>query len=154
MVGLSQLQSRKNASCECKLQLTSLVDVMTILLVFLLKSFSVEGHNVTRSADLRLPLSSSNSSAKTISSLILTEDELICDNNVITTVNTIRGCDSMSIPALLDWIKSHKTLTDSSAKEIMIQSDRDQSFDVLKKVMFTCSQAGIKDFSILVLHEE
>ena len=38
-------------------QLTSLVDLMVILLVFLLKSFSVEGQLVTPATDLQLPTS-------------------------------------------------------------------------------------------------
>ena len=38
-------------------QLTSLVDVMAIILVFLIKTFSTEGNIITPSSDLELPVS-------------------------------------------------------------------------------------------------
>lgn len=154
MLSLSRNSVRNEKSGECKVQLTSLVDVMTILLVFLLKSFSVEGNIITPSADLELPVSSSNSSARLMKTLKITRNDLISDNQVIASISSIRNSDSMTIKPLMDWFESHKTGNNFVYKDIMIQSDKEQSFDVIKKVMFTCSQAGIKDFTILVLHEE
>jgi biopolymer transport protein ExbD len=62
---LKQLQkprSKKNLKA-IKPQLTSLIDVMTILLIYLLKSFSSEGEIVTVSKDLMLPESSAKKKA-------------------------------------------------------------------------------------------
>lgn len=54
-------------------QLTSLVDVMTILLVFLIKSFSSEGSLVTPAADLVLPVSTSEETPRVRSSIEITK---------------------------------------------------------------------------------
>ena len=52
-------KSKKRLQEEGGLTITSLMDMMTIILVFLLKSYSVEDIQVKPSEDLRLPLSSS-----------------------------------------------------------------------------------------------
>jgi len=51
-------KSKARAAEKQELSITSLMDMMTIILVFLLKSYSVEDIQVKPSADLRLPASS------------------------------------------------------------------------------------------------
>jgi biopolymer transport protein ExbD len=51
--------ARNRKMAIIKPQLTSLIDVMTILLVFLLKSFSVEGNLISVSTDMNLAESTS-----------------------------------------------------------------------------------------------
>ena len=58
-------------------QLTSLIDVMTILLVFLIKSFSVEGNLITPSADLVLPVSESKQVPTPVTTIELTKDAIL-----------------------------------------------------------------------------
>jgi hypothetical protein len=55
---MSILRGMANAEIDgtFRPQLTSLIDVMTILLVFLIKSFSVDGNLITPSDDLILPV--------------------------------------------------------------------------------------------------
>jgi biopolymer transport protein ExbD len=38
--------------------------------------------------------------------------------------------------------------------EVMIQADKNIEFEIVKKVMYTCSKAGATDFTILVVNEE
>jgi biopolymer transport protein ExbD len=132
--------------------LTSLVDAMTILLVFLIKSISVEESVVTESTDLKLPSSNSRTAARTINNLKITKDKLISDDKVVAEISSIEASDSMTIPQLLFLLKNEKKFEKKS--EVMIQSDKETPFNVIKKVMYTCSQAGTTDFTILVLREE
>lgn len=137
-------------------QLTSLVDVMTILLVFLLKSFSVEGNLVTPSSDLVLPYSNSQKTPRPVYSIEITQKEVIADGKIIAPIDDFKNQDSLTIPSLYEWMRLEKTKSFDTAgvKEVMIQSDRNIAFNVVKRVMYTCSKAGFTDFSVLVLQEE
>ncbi|MBD3418811.1 MAG: hypothetical protein GF398_01715 [Chitinivibrionales bacterium] len=137
-------------------QLTSLIDVMTILLVFLIKSFSVEGHLVTPSEDLELPLSTSKDRPKPAVTIEITRDAVVAEGEVLAITDVFTKTDSLLIPQLHDWMLLQKSKeTDiSSTREVLIQSDKDIEFSIIKRVMYTCSKAGFADFSVLVLEAE
>jgi biopolymer transport protein ExbD len=152
MITLSKRASNRKETKELKPQLTSLVDAMTILLVFLIKSISVEDSVVTESTDLSLPSSTSKEAARTINSLKITKEKILSDDKIIAEIPSIVSSDSMTIPELLFLLKNEKKF--ELKREMMIQSDKETPFDVIKKVMYTCSLAGTTDFTILVLREE
>lgn len=137
-------------------QLTSLVDVMTILLVFLIKNFSVEGDLITPSQDLILPVSSSEKAVQIRSSIEITRNVIISEGHKIITIEELTGSDSMLIAPLFDWMKAVRSRNQNSktASSLLIQCDREVEFAVIKKVMFSCSKAGFTDFSVLVIQEE
>ncbi|MBN1602115.1 MAG: biopolymer transporter ExbD [Chitinispirillaceae bacterium] len=139
-------------SSTFKPQLTSLVDVMTILLVFLIKSFSAEGNLITPSGDLKLPDSQSQECVRLINSIKITRGNICTDDKVIADIRNIEHSDSMMIPELYSVLSTNKKYNGKT--ELMIESDRDTPFEIIKKVMYTCSQAGKTDFTILVLREE
>ena len=137
-------------------QLTSLVDVMTILLVFLIKSFSVEGNLVTQAEDLVLPVSSSQKPPHPRSSVEITRKAVICEGHEIITLQKLLQSDSLLVSPLLVWMQAQRgNMRDSAIiPEVLIQCDRDIEYEVVKKVMYTCSKAGFSDFSVLVIQEE
>ena len=137
-------------------QLTSLVDVMTILLVFLIKSFSVEGDIITPSDDLVLPVSSSEKPPRPRCSIEITRHALLADGQILESLDEMAASDSLLVPQLFSWMKLQRAKCDDVQKvpEVMIQCDKDIEFAIVKKVMFTCSKAGFVDFSVLVLQEE
>jgi biopolymer transport protein ExbD len=137
-------------------QLTSLIDVMTILLVFLIKSFSVEGHLITPSPDLELPVSTSKKEPKSMYTIEITKTSILSEGELITDIKDFEHNDSLIIPLLFDWMLVQKSKIDDTlrSREVLIQSDREIEFNVVKRVMYTCSRAGFVDFSVLVLQEE
>lgn len=139
-----------------KPQLTSLVDVMTILLVFLIKSFSVEGTLITASNDLQLPYSTSNKSPHPMCMLEITTSAVLADGEIIAKIDDFKNNDSLTIPRLYDWIliQRAKCIDQKRVAEALIQCDRGIEFNVVKRVMFTCSKAGVADFSVLVIKED
>jgi len=139
-----------------KPQLTSLVDVMTILLVFLLKSFSVEGNLVTPSDDLELPYSTAQKPPKPTCTIEITRNAIASEGTIIAPMAVVAAQDSLLIGSLHEWMRLQKARCADSTKmqEVMIQSDREIPFHVVKRVMYTCSKAGFRDFSVLVLEQE
>jgi biopolymer transport protein ExbD len=134
-------------------QLTSLIDVMTILLVFLIKSFSADATIMTPSKDLELPLSSSNIAPKAAASIEITKNAVLADGNAVARFDGLATNDSLVIPALLNYLHGvqARAASEKSLKELMIQSDKAIEFSIIKRVMYTCSRAGFTDFSILVI---
>ncbi len=151
-----RLSSDAAAEGTFRPQLTSLVDVMTILLVFLLKSFSVEGNLVTPSADLELPLSTAQKPPKPTCTIEITRNAIASEGTIVAPLELVANQDSLLVAPLFDWMSLQRSKCEDTTKlqEVMIQSDREIPFHVVKRVMYTCSKAGFRDFSVLVLEEE
>jgi len=137
-------------------QLTSLVDVMTILLVFLIKSFSVEGNLVTPSPDLELPFSTSKKPPTPTCAIEITRNAIVAEGNVLAELSSFADADSMLVPVLFDWMRLQREKCDDTAKikEVLIQADKHIEFNIIKRIMYTCSKAGFLDFSVLVFEQE
>jgi biopolymer transport protein TolR len=137
-------------------QLTSLIDVMTFLLVFLIKSFSVQGDVITPSENLQLPLSITNKPPKPGTSLEITKTNILAEGKVISSLSTIDGTDSLLIKGVFQWMsleRAHFPET-SQSREVLIQADREIEYSILKRVMYSCSKAGFTDFTILAVQKE
>lgn len=136
-------------------QLTSLIDVMTILLVFLIKSFSVEGNLVTSAPDLELPISSSREAPTPLPSVEITQSAIMSGGEVILPIKEFETSDSLLIPPLYQWAETRFSQSDTAETiNLMIQADQETEFNIIKRVMYTCSKAGVSDFTILVYQEE
>jgi biopolymer transport protein ExbD len=137
-------------------QLTSLIDVMTFLLVFLIKSFSVEGDVITPSADLELPLSSATTPPKVVASIEISKTGVSADGKILSSFTEADRSDPLLIPGVFKWMSFvHARFPDTTqSHEVLIQADREIKFAVLKRVMYSCSKAGFADFSILAVQKE
>jgi biopolymer transport protein ExbD len=137
-------------------QLTSLIDVMTFLLVFLIKSFSVQGDVITPSTNLELPLSTSHKPPKPAASLEITKTSVMADGKVLSMLSASDKTDSMIIPGIYKWMVFRRSQMSDTAqgREVLIQADREIEYAVLKRVMYSCNKAGFMDFTILAIQKE
>lgn len=160
---MSRLPPSKRVSSKTALdqtafrpQLTSLIDVMTFLLLFLIKSFSVQGDVITPAKNLDLPVSASQTPPKPSLSIEITKNNVVADGKTVGTITQIMKSDTMLIPdlyRLLAQIYSGREISNLKGG-ILIQADRETEYSVLKRVMFSCSKAGLKDFTILAVQKE
>jgi len=136
-------------------QMTSLIDILTLLLVFLIQSFNAEGNLITPSADLQLPLSSSEITPKPALTLEITNTHVIGDGIKLAAITTFASSDSLFINSVFTWLSHKKTALKNNAQKqpIIIQCDRAAPFNIVKRVMYTCSKVGFSDFSVLVVEE-
>jgi biopolymer transport protein ExbD len=135
-------------------QLTSLVDVMAIILVFLIKTFSTEGNIVTPSSDLKLPVSTSVKKPSPHWSIEIARNAVMSEGAFVASTGTYAKQDSLLIPALLKWLEEKRRLRGDTSSQALIQCDREVPYSIVKKVMYTCSKAKFTDFSVLVIQEE
>lgn len=135
-----------------KPQLTSLVDVLTVLLIFLIRTFTAEGSPVNPVSSIALPTSVSKETVKLMNSIEITRQNLQVNGKPVKSVAMIEKNDSLFIPELYDVLQRHHTI--ANTEDIMIQSDKSIEFAIIKKVMYTLSKAGAVNFTILAVNEE
>jgi biopolymer transport protein ExbD len=137
-------------------QLTSLIDVMTFLLVFLIKSFSVQGDVITPSDNLQLPLSSTNKPPKPLASIEITKTNIMAEGKVLSPLSATDPADPLLIPGVFQWMSLLRARFSQAptSREVLIQADREIEYAYLKRVMYSCSKAGFSDFTILAIQKE
>lgn len=142
-----------------KPQLTSLVDVMTILLIYLLKSFSSEGEIVTVSKNLILPESSAQKRPELRVTLTVNNSSIMAEDKVVANVQDVLNSEDLIISGLNSWLQTRREATEKISQyssktkfkgEITIQGDKRIRFRLIKKIMYTCGQQGYNNFSLAV----
>ncbi len=146
------------------LRLTSMIDMFTILLVFLLKSYSADGQIMTVAQDLRLPESTSQKQPAVMSVIALTTEWLLVDGRPIERLDTILNDDNMLIETLQAELQRLRSLSEGIGElssqmqgfqgNIAIQGDKDITFDLLKRIMLTCGRVGYNNMNLAVLEKE
>ena len=148
---------------SCRPQLTSVVDMMTVLLIYLLQSFSAEGEIITVSKQLELPVSSSQKKPHPAVVIAVNNDIIMAEGHAIARVDEALQSDDMVIPQLDEWLRLRRESTERIQKysstvtfkgDVTIQGDKRIRFRLLKKIMYTCGQQGFNNFSLAVLKKD
>jgi biopolymer transport protein ExbD len=146
------------------LTMTSLMDMMTIILLYLLKSFSAEGQILTNADNLVLPNSTSKESpTETHLMIALTNDWIMVDNIPVVRTPSVREKESISIPVVKEKLEVAMLQEENMVKidalqrvkgEVVIQSDKNIEYDILYKVMSTCGETGYTNIKFAVMGRE
>jgi len=143
------------------LNLTSMIDMFTILVVFLLKSYSAEGQIVTVSDALSLPESRSERKIELNLEIIVTNNTIVVDGEPIVFVDESVMSEGNPIPVLVDRLSDHleytrlvRGTTDEEEMKVNIQGDVATQAILLQRVMSSCAQAGYAIQNLTVLKVE
>jgi len=143
------------------LNLTSMIDMFTILVVFLLKSYSAEGQIVTLSDALTLPESRSDQKIELNLEIIVTNDAIIVDGEPIVFVDESVLGEGNPIPVLVERLSDHLEYTrqmrgtiDEAEMKVNIQGDVATRAILLQRVMSSCAQAGYATQNLTVIKVE
>jgi biopolymer transport protein ExbD len=147
-----------------QLRLVSLIDMMTILLIFLLKSYSSEGQLVNITQDLRLPVSTAQTPARVTSVISITSQWILLDGRPIEQISAILNQESLLVQGLFKELQNLRRMSEAIGDLstnmsgfqgiISIQADRDVTFDLLKRIMLTCGQVGYSNMLLTVLKND
>jgi biopolymer transport protein ExbD len=144
------------------LNITSLMDVMTIILIFLLFSFSSQDQNLRLSKDMELPKSTSEKPFKWAINITLTENELMVEDLSVCGYKNGQFVDTREDPDKIVLLyeqltdlksleKYRKVERDASEPVVIFQADKKHKFDTIYKVMKTAAMAGYPNFRFAVL---
>lgn len=148
------------------LNITPMLDMMTILLVFLLKSFSASAENVTVE-NLTLPSSVSRLNVKMALQLMVTKDAILVDQKVVTRLDDKGDITSKDLPEgpqgyliqpLFDALDSkasyYKQIEEGGGTKfdgrIAIVADRGTTYRTLFKILYTVGRAEFGLFRLFV----
>jgi len=143
------------------LTLTSMMDILTVLLIFVLQSTISGGEVAIPPPGLELPKSTVE--RPTESSLVVAIDHraIMVGGEAVASVGEAAAAGSLMIEPLAarlrearaqqDELARRKGQTAATTGRITIQGDRDVEFRVLQKVMFTVNQSGFPDIALAVL---
>lgn len=150
---------RRNRSIDVGLKLTSMIDMFTILLVFLLKNYSAEGQIMSVAPDLRLPESTAQKGPKVTSIIAVSQQWILLDGKKIVPVAQVLNDNTLMIPELLNELTRLRGMSERMGKlntnmgftgNISLQGDKELPYQIIKKVMFTCGQIGYNDIILNV----
>ena len=139
-----------------KMNLTSLMDVFTILVFFLLvNSGSVEVLDAPK--EVTLPESRVETKPRETVIILISPDEVIVQGKLVALVTDIlEGVPSntdgikVRLAELKENIIGTNTQVVASAQEVTILADKSVPFIVIKKVMSTCTGEGYEIVSLAV----
>ncbi|MBI3804089.1 MAG: biopolymer transporter ExbD [Nitrospirae bacterium] len=130
------------------LNLISLMDMFTILVIFLLFQASSDGEVLTIAQGVLLPISTASQSPQRSLTVTVTLKEILIDGLPIADAQTVLQAKGPLIEPLRARIAA------ANGKKATILGDRTIPFSLLKKVMVTCTEAGIEQISLAVLSRE
>lgn len=141
-------RSRKSHDAAHMLNLTPMIDVMVIILIFLVKSYSVTPQYLTPAKDLKLAAITSDVSAPDNATLVVGMDGIRIDDQVVVNFAQLKASafSEASWPELerkLRQLQKDKKFKGSDV--LILQADRGLAFDYLKPVIRTAGAAGFKD---------
>ena len=82
---------RRAHDLDTELNITSLMDIMTIILVFLLKSYGNEDIQVAPSEDLRLPSSSAIQAPEIAVNVVVSRSQIVVDGEPVLDLADVEG---------------------------------------------------------------
>jgi biopolymer transport protein ExbD len=150
-----------------ELNLTAMMDMMTIILVFLLKSFSATTVAMSASEDIRPPISTTRATPKdTVAVTITPKALLVGEKKVLDLAGGVIPADALSgrlvVPldaALKKEVEKQKKIAQWNpdapfSKELSVIGDRKIPYDLLLTVLYTAGQNELENYRFVVLQAE
>ena len=129
--------------------LTSMMDMMTIILVFMIKNLDAEGQLLTQAENLILPVSTSKVQPKEVALTVVVDNNyVVVDNAKIVPTEDVLKQEDLLVTKVDSVLKERRAteqehalkmgLPADEAGNIIVQIDKNIPYDVMYKVMATC----------------
>ena len=147
---------RKSSYAE--LNLTSMVDMLTILVVFLLQTFSASGELLSVQKNIVLPEAQNFKDLEQAPIIAVAQDSVTlngameADAAELNQENTTDWKIAKLHDDLVTLKNNYKLLhpSENFAGTVIVQADRNVDFKVVKKVMYSCAVAGYGNVNFAV----
>ena len=136
------------------------IDMMTILVVFLL-AHTAEVDILPNTKNISIPQSLSERKPSAAVVVLVTKDSVYVDGNLVGSVadvaanaGNVFGPLRAALMAQNDRILGGARQTDIAKREVTIMGDKRTPYSLLKKIMWTCSDAEYGKVSFAVIERE
>jgi biopolymer transport protein ExbD len=145
---------QKRNKGQSKMNLVSLMDIFTILVFFLMVNSSSDVQVLNQSSTIKLPDSSAEQPPGDVLALLVTEQDILVNGRAVVKRKVLRDFDGQIEPGLKQELDYQASRSGQPAPEggraITILADRELPYDLLKKIMSTCVDAGYASISLAV----
>ena len=173
------MKKARRQEVDTSLNINSMMDMMTIILVFLLKSYSATDVSVAPSDDLTLPFSSAQKAPEVAVNLVIEQNRILVDGApVVSLEQQTDEKTGKATPAIPEGDMQGQTIGDlyevlyEKAEQaealgarsnnpdlafkgrILLQVDKEMPYSVLRSVMYTAGQAKFGEFKFVVYKQE
>jgi biopolymer transport protein ExbD len=137
------MSGKAGKSLYASLNLTSMVDFMTVVVIFLLMQFSASGEILFMQKDIRLPDAAAGAELERVPVVALSADSITFEGSIVTGLSDL--ADGEVIPELqskLDQARNAWTATNAGKPfdhKVIVQADQDVAFKYIRRVMVTCT---------------
>jgi biopolymer transport protein ExbD len=150
----------RNRPKVAKIPLTSLMDVFTTLVFFLVMNQGATEVLQTPN-QITLPDSAAEEKPRETVVIFVSADEITVQGEAVVRVADILASDRQNIApialrlaALRETVIGVKTQVVAESQEVTILADKSVPFNVVKKVMSTCTSQGYARISLAVMQKE
>ena len=153
------LQHQLRHRTDGELNLIPMIDILSVMVSFLLV-YSTNVEVVQNSKGIEIPQSISEMQPHETVVVMLTRDDLFVQGERIASVADIRATQGNIIEALRAALKrptlvgARVSEQDLANREITVMGDKSLPYEVLKKVMATCTDADYGRISLAVLQKD
>jgi biopolymer transport protein TolR len=153
------LQHQLRHRVEGQLNLIPMIDILSVMVSFLLV-YSTNVEVVQNSKGIEIPQSISERQPSVTVVVMLTKDDMFVQGDRIGSVADIQATPgdiieplqaALKRPTLVGQATSEQDLAD---REITVMGDKSLPYEVLKKVMRTCTDADYGRISLAVLQKD
>ena len=139
--------------------LVSLMDIFTILVFFLLVNTG-EGEVLPSTRNVQLPESIAEQKPRQNVVVMVTERDILVQGTRVVSLEELKGAGTLRIEPLiaaLEHQNQRRVLLDPQGgkvgPEVTIMGSKDIPYQLLKKVMASCTEAGYGKISLAVLQK-
>jgi biopolymer transport protein ExbD len=145
---------------EAELNLIPLIDIMSVMVAFLLV-YSADVEVVQNSKGVEVPQSVTEVLPKQSVVVMVTKDQLFVQGELVESVADIQGAQTTQIASLRMVLERPMVgdgpapaEVDIASREVTVMADKALPYDVLKKVMATCTAAAYGKISLAVIRKD
>jgi biopolymer transport protein ExbD len=144
-------------SVDHEIPLVPFIDFLVTLVVFLLTSFSASGELLAQQPNLKMPDAKNVVDLEIKPVIAINPDVITLDGRRMADTRTL--AQEARVERMEQLIQDLETLkrnwsilhpTDPFEGTVILQADKSIDFRVIKKVMFSCAQAGYANISFAV----
>jgi len=155
---MSRRDRRHRADAE--LNLIPLIDIMSVMVAFLLV-YSADVEVIQNSKGVEVPQSIAEVLPKQSVVVMITKDQLLVQGELVTSIADIRRAKTQLIEPLRAVLERPMLVGDVAAtdlaavsREVTVMGDKSLPYDVVRKVMATCTAAYYTRISLAVMRKE
>jgi biopolymer transport protein ExbD len=156
-------RAKESQAEEARVLLVSLIDTFVIIVVFLFQNFAASGEIMTVAPDLTLPEARIDNQPVESVIVAVTNKSIVIEGKEVASAEEALADPDLVIDGLYEELVRLADIKKRIAEydpekefkgEVIIQGDRYITFEMVKRVMYTCGRAEYGEISLAVLKNE